>query len=118
MGARIDYIFKHSETEASVVLYSHWGADSWEHDLAHALKTAEPRQGDYSYYTRIAISSLIGDQWNSETGFGIYTMSDIYDTGNTMVIVNLLDNTITEQARDPHPIDAFINYHLQLTTTN
>jgi hypothetical protein len=39
--------------------------------LADAVIAARPRWTDTSYATRIAISQLIGDQWNMETGWGL-----------------------------------------------
>ena len=73
MGARVHFVFNDG-TDSAVVLYSHWGADTWEHDLAEAIKYAEPRKGDTSYFTRMVISYLIKDELMSETGFGIYAM--------------------------------------------
>ena len=74
MGARVNFVFNDG-TNNAVVLYSHWGADTWEQDLAQAIKHAEPRKGDYSYFTRMVISHLIQNELLNETGFGIYAVN-------------------------------------------
>ena len=100
MGARINFVFKDG-TDASVVLYSHWGQDSWEPDLAEALVHARPRINDSSYGTRMIISYLIQHNILDETGYGIYSIqSDNYDLGEQTVIVDFVNQTIT----DMHPV--------------
>jgi hypothetical protein len=74
MGARVNYIFDDG-TDALVVLYSHWGADSIESDLEKAFAHAEPRKGDDSYWTRMVISYLLKDELLAETGFGIFAIN-------------------------------------------
>ena len=106
MGARINYIFKDSETavgepHAYVVLYSHWGEDNWEQDIAAALDHARPRWGDKSYCTRMIISYLIQDQLLEQTGFGIYAINDIsQDLGDTTVIIDMKQETVINGERD------------------
>jgi len=73
MGARVNFVFNDG-TNSAVVLYSHWGADSWEQDLAQAIRHAEPRRGDTSYFTRMVISYLIQNHLLDETGYGIYAI--------------------------------------------
>jgi hypothetical protein len=74
MGARVNYIFDDG-TEALVVLYSHWGADSIVSDLEKAFAHAEPRKGDNSYWTRMVISYLLKDEILRETGYGIFAIN-------------------------------------------
>lgn len=74
MGARVNYIFDDG-SQALTVLYSHWGADSIEHDLSSAFAHANPRFGDYSYWTRMVISYLIQDELLDETGYGIFAIT-------------------------------------------
>ena len=96
MGARINYVFKDGSA-ASAVLYSHWGQDSWETDIAGALQHAKPRLTDSSYATRMMISYLIQDDILGETGFGIYAVAgDDYDLGDQTVIIDFTDNTVTD----------------------
>jgi hypothetical protein len=106
MGARINFVFKDSETaigepSSSVVLYSHWGQDSWQPDLAMALAHARPRWDDSSYATRMIISYLIQDSILDETGFGIYSVNgDNYDLGEQTIIIDFINKTVT----DIHPV--------------
>jgi hypothetical protein len=71
MGARCTFVLKHSDDQA-VALYSHWGEDSMNRDIAGALAHCEPRWNDPSYGTRMFISYMIQYDLMSETGFGIY----------------------------------------------
>jgi hypothetical protein len=43
--------------------------------MQEAIMHAEPRKGDYSYWTRMVISYLIKDEVMNETGFGIFALS-------------------------------------------
>lgn len=106
MGARINYIFKDG-SGVSTVLYSHWGQDSWETDIAAALQHAKPRWEDSAYGTRMMISYLIQDSIFGETGFGIYAVAEnAYDLGDQAVIVDFTDKTITDNV--PVEWDKFI----------
>jgi hypothetical protein len=98
MGARTTWAIKTEEGDAVVWLYSHWGGDSKFEDTREALAKAEPRWQDSTYGARIFISQIIGDQWDSETGFGITTgtlghipFEEEYD----LVVVDFTTNTIT-----------------------
>ena len=108
MGARVNFVFIQDDTGKNVTLYSHWGADTWEVDLACALSVAEPRWDDTSYATRIVISNLIGEQWKSETGFGIYATMEIPDTwGDPCVVIDFANKTV-----DGVAFDTFVKYGL------
>ena len=97
MGARINYVFKDG-TDTSVVLYSHWGQDSWETDIAGALQHAKPRWEDAAYGTRMMISYLMQDSILDETGFGIYAIHNVgsMDLGDQTVIIDFTDKTVTD----------------------
>ena len=111
MGARINYVFKDSESGPMVVLYSHWGETEWQRDLAMALQHAKPRLGDSSYGTRMIISYLMQDSILEETGFGIYAIdNDGYDLGETTVLVDFTNNTVTDNVSVN--FDKFINAYL------
>ena len=69
MGARTNFEMK--DAKGSVWLYSHWGGDTKFVDLANALRQAQPRWHDETYAMRIVVSQLIGNEWDSETGFGL-----------------------------------------------
>jgi hypothetical protein len=96
MGARINFVFRDG-TGASAVLYSHWGQDSWETDIAGALQHAKPRLMDSSYATRMMISYLTQHHTLDETGFGIYAIvGENYDLGDQTVIIDFTDKTVTD----------------------
>jgi hypothetical protein len=108
MGARINYVFKDSDSGPSVVLYSHWGQDGWETDIAAALQHAKPRWSDASYGTRMMISYLIQHNILDETGFGLYAINgNNYDLGEQTVVIDFINKTITDNV--PVQWDAFIN---------
>lgn len=97
MGARINFVFKDSEEGPSVVLYSHWGQDSWQTDLASAIEHAKPRWGDSSYGTRMMISHLIQHSILDETGYGIYAITgNNYDLGEQTIVIDFSNQTVTD----------------------
>ena len=72
--------------------------------LADAVIAARPRWNDSSYATRIAISNLIGDQWNMETGWGLY-VNEIGDNEHKIAIIDWDQQTFSlhewADGRDP-----------------
>lgn len=117
MGARINFVFKDSAEGPSVVLYSHWGQDGWEHDIAGALEHSRPRWQDSSYSTRMMISYLIQHNILDETGFGIYAINNnSWDIGEQTIVIDFTDNTVTDNV--PVTFENFLlAYKPQLTTT-
>lgn len=108
MGARIEFAFKQDESENYITLYSHWGADNWEIDLAYALESARPRWSDPYYGTRIVISNLIGEQWKEETGFGLFITNaneDRSDSWAEQVIVDFVKKEVNGT-----PFDTLVKY--------
>lgn len=71
MGDRSVTGFAEREGAPVIYLYSHWGASSQVADLQAAISAAESRWDDPDYATRIAVSHLVGDDWKSETGYGL-----------------------------------------------
>jgi hypothetical protein len=71
VGERTNFGFRQSN-DSIVFLYSHWGGEHGLESLAIALAASRTRWEDESYATRIAISNIIGNEWGSETGYGIY----------------------------------------------
>jgi hypothetical protein len=71
MGDRYVVGFRDTKETPIIWLYSHWGGFNRVNEIAEAIEKAQPRWNDPAYATRIAISSIIGDSWNRETGFGI-----------------------------------------------
>jgi len=102
MGARVTFVFNDG-TDHAVGLYSHWGADSWEHDLAQAIRHAEPRRGDTSYFTRMVISHLIQNELLDETGYGIFAMNPNEPTqlwATEVVEIDLVKETVNGYSFD------------------
>ena len=107
MGARINFLFNDG-TDHAVVLYSHWGQDSWQADIAEALQHSRRRWDDSSYATRMMISYLIQHNILDETGYGIYAVdADELDLGEQTIVIDFSAKTVT----DVHPVEweAFIN---------
>ena len=71
MGDRAVTGFAEREGAPVIYLYSHLGGSSQVADLQGALSAAENRWSDPDYATRIAVSHLVGDDWKSETGYGL-----------------------------------------------
>lgn len=98
MGARINFIFDDG-SESLIALYSHWGADSWVTDLASAVKFAEPRRGDFSYWVRIVVSQLTKSATDSELGFGLFAISrdelEGLDTWGENLLIDLVNSRIS-----------------------
>ena len=97
MGARINFVFKDVEDEASVVLYSHWGETEWQRDIAMALEHSKPRWSDVAYFTRMMISYLMQDSILDEIGFGIYAITGTnFELGETTVVIDVEKETVYE----------------------
>ena len=71
--------------------------------LADAVIAARPRWNDTAYATRIAISQLIKDDWNSETGWGLH-VNEIADNEHKIAIVDF-----NQQTFSLHEEDSFSN---------
>ena len=80
MGDRAVVGFAPSADAPTIYLYSHWGGSTQINDVQNALSASNSRWHDADYATRIAISALVGDDWDSETGYGLsvgaYTYPD------------------------------------------
>lgn len=111
MGDRIVYSIKQDQ-DLSVNLYSHWGGYDRFLNLANALHAAAPRWNDSSYATRIIVSQIIGDQWNSETGFGLWASNEDGDYGGDHpdITIDLINKTISDET-GTHTFEQFIAYH-------
>jgi hypothetical protein len=111
MGARVNFVFKQEEGMPNLVLYSHWGETFWRENLAAAITKAQPRlkMNDVSYSTRIIISQLIGEDWDSETGFGIYLAPVDMDYFDTVVEIDVAKQIMWDSGHE-HSFDSFCNY--------
>lgn len=118
MGARINFVFKDVEDEAHIVLYSHWGETEWQRDLSQALLHSKPRWRDYSYFNRMMISYLTQDSVFSETGFGIYAITDINAyLGDTTVVIDIAKETIIDPQGNAVDWQLFIEAYLPKTVS-
>jgi hypothetical protein len=94
MGDRANVGFK-MENGDILYLYQHWGGHGQARRLAEALDFARNRVelNDYGYARRIVISQMIGDDWNSETGHGIY-INELADNQYPVPIVDFMNKVI------------------------
>lgn len=93
MGDRATFVIEQND-ESVLYLYGHWAGDGMMSNLAQALEAASPRiqMDDEVYATRIIISYLIGDDWRSETGWGLSTF--YCDSEHSVPVVNLSAKTV------------------------
>jgi len=99
MGDRycVGFTAESNNKERRVWLYSHWGGSDRHTEIAQAIEKARPRWSDDSYSTRIAISTIVGDYWKEETGFGIEAGPRCTThTEYAPLLVNWSDQTVTE----------------------
>ena len=100
MGDRANFVFVQDNKE-TVVLYGHWAGHNMLSNLANAVFVARPRWEDPSYATRIAISQIIRDDWNMETGFGLY-VNEIGDNEHKIAIVDWVQQTFSLHEEDDY----------------
>ena len=98
MGDRANFGFRDSK-ENITFLYGHWAGHQMLSNLADAVAAAEPRWHDEAYATRIAISRLIGEEWTSETGWGIY-INQLGDNEHKVPIIDWKNKTFTLMEED------------------
>ena len=93
MGDRANFGFKQSSGD-TLYLYGHWAGHDMLNNLAHSVLEAESRWSDPSYATRIVISNLIGEDWKSETGWGL-SVDRILDNEHKIPVINWTAKTFT-----------------------
>jgi hypothetical protein len=98
MGDRANFGFVQPNGN-TIVLYGHWAGHQMLGKLADAVIAARPRWNDSSYATRIAISQLIGDQWNMETGWGLQ-VNERSDNEHKIAIVDWEQQTFSLHEED------------------
>lgn len=92
MGART--VFELQDNNGSVFLYSHWGGDDKIFDAANALAKSQPRWEDTTYGMRMFISQIIGNDWQSETGYGI-SAKNVFEEQYAPMIIDFETQVIT-----------------------
>jgi hypothetical protein len=70
MGDRANFGIKTSDRN-TIFIYLHWGGTDRHEIMANAISHAMMRESDESYFTRIMVSRIIAEDWNSETGAGM-----------------------------------------------
>lgn len=100
MGDRANFGFVQPNGN-TIVLYGHWAGYNMLGRLADAVIEARPRWSDPAYATRIAISQIVGDQWNEETGWGLH-VNEISDNEHKIAIVDFVQQTFSLHEEDSH----------------
>ena len=98
MGDRANFGFVQPNGQ-TIVLYGHWAGYNMLANLAEAVFKARPRWNDPSYATRITISQMIGDGWNSETGWGLL-VNERGDNEHKIAIVDFEQQTFSLHEED------------------
>ena len=106
MGDRANFGFVQPNGN-TIVLYGHWAGHQMLANLAEAVFKARARWGDSSYATRIAISQMVADDWNSETGWGLH-VNEIGDNEHKIAIVDFNQQTFSLHEEAPHSFDSEI----------
>ena len=99
MGDRANFGFKQSNDD-TMVLDGHWAGYDMLSNLAQAVEAARPRWSDESYATRICVSQLVGDQWQSETGWGL-SVNSILDNEHKIPVVDWRTQTFSLHEEAP-----------------
>lgn len=86
MGDRANFGFVQPNGNM-IVLYGHWAGHNMLSNLAYAVEAARPRWTDPAYATRIAISKLIGEEWDQELSWGLH-VNEISDNEHRIPVIN------------------------------
>jgi hypothetical protein len=97
MGDRANFGFRQSNGDV-IFLYGHWAGYGMMARLAQAIEVARPRWHDEPYATRIAISNIIGEEWNQEYSWGISTR--IGDNEHSIPVVDWEFQTVALYPHD------------------
>ena len=100
MGDRANFGFVQPNGN-TIVLYGHWAGHQMLGRLADAVIAARPRWSDPAYATRIAISQIINNDWNSETGWGLH-VNEIADNEHKIAIIDWDQQIFSLHEEDDH----------------
>lgn len=98
MGDRSNVVFKNGDDGIGV--YAHWGGIVMAEVVADVISrdAFKKRIGDPSYATRIgvqAVLEMLGADSNSDTGFGLWTMSGRADDNEyPYIVVDVMDGAV------------------------
>lgn len=94
MGDRSVVGIKTDRNAPTLYLYSHWNGSARYESLVAAIENAGARAGDHAYFTRIFISTIVGDDWNQETGWGLSINDFCRPDHDDVPVLNLDDSTL------------------------
>jgi hypothetical protein len=98
VGNRANFAFVQPNGN-TIVLYGHWAGGNMLSRLADAVTAAKPRWSDPAYATRIAISQMIGTDWNEETGWGLH-VNEIGDNEHKVPVIDFQQQTFSLHEED------------------
>jgi hypothetical protein len=76
-------------------LYSHWGGEDWDNNLKNAIHKGYAHSQSSERANRIIISQLIGESWDSTTGYA-FSINNVTDTEYEYVpVVDFNHSTVT-----------------------
>ena len=99
MGDRANFGFVQPNGN-TIVLYGHWAVHNMLAQLAESVFKARHRLSDPAYATRITISQMINNDWNSETGWGLH-VNEIGDNEHKIAIVDFDQQTFSLHEEAP-----------------
>jgi hypothetical protein len=122
MGDRAVAGVKATSTSPIIFMYSHHGGSDQDSIFADALAKAERRWSDDSYATRIIMSQLVGNEWNEETGFGMYVGGTAHGSDYHYILIAdletqqvlICDNDNSDDVVAQIPFADFISNHADL----
>lgn len=100
MGDRASVIIKQNDKQG-IEIYGHWAGNNIVNTLPHALKVAEERFDDISYFTRIITQNILQDiaDANKPTSAGIeickWNESNHGDLDNFPVFINPFERIVS-----------------------
>ena len=94
MGDRATFVIEQTPEDAPIYLYGHYAGYKMMSNLAAAIDHAKVRidMDDPWYAARMITSKMIGEDWNSEYGWGISTR--FLDSEHSVPVINLTDKTV------------------------
>jgi hypothetical protein len=115
MGDRAVIGIKANSNAPTLYIYSHWGGESRYQTLINAIENAGVRAGDTSYFTRIFTSTLIGNDWNQELGWGLSIDSFTCPDYNDIPVVVVEDQELEIYTGSDHEdLELRASFHLDL----
>ena len=100
MGARGNLGFR-SAGESTIYLYTHWRGHELEELAAEAVRAAQPRWGDPSYATRMALTALIGGV-TDDLGYGVSTEPE--DNEFPLIVIDWNARTVEIEDEPPRTL--------------